>query len=158
METTVAMERTGELAANSHPLAWVGIAVMIGMYVLEEILISKGYFRPKRERKMEAAKAAGRMIQAHQVKCYCSIKDDSEDVREYTYTATYEYKVNGRTHKTSVVSKNAEPPSVITMYYESDPEKAFSDYQTGGAFIQIVETILPLLTAVAVTSLLEHLI
>ncbi len=156
MEDQDVWQQFAEMCRKTDPRIWIGLVVMIGMYILEAKLVSKGHFRSKREKQKEAARAAGRMFLAHRVKCTRTVRDGPKNGREYTYTARYEYEVNGRTHKTAVVVRNAEPPSAITMYYDKDPEKAFSDYQTGGGWITGLATILPLATAVAVMLLLGY--
>lgn len=136
-------------SSQYDPAALVGIVVMFAVAILELVLIKKGVLLSRSERRLAKAKAAGHMLKATLVKTTFKDQSANGNYHERIYTGVYEYQVNGRTRKTYVHSKDSKPSNVVTMYYVSNPEKAFTEEESGGGIFTIMLMLIPLLAGIA---------
>lgn len=150
MENQSTWEILKEAFGNYDPRIWVGVVVIIVVFAVEMILCNKGILVSRSERRLAKAKAAGHMLKATMKSCNYKDKKTNTKCEERIYTAIYEYEANGRTRRTSVVTTGARPPATLTMYYVSDPSKAFSEYQVGSGFLHFMLLLIPVAIGIVV--------
>ena len=63
------------------------------------------------------------------------------------YIAHYQYELNGKTGKYQVVSTSVEPPRTISLYYEKNSNKVFSNYGKKSNPLIALIYIIPILVA-----------
>lgn len=151
MENQSAWESIKGAFTHYDPRVWVGVVVMIVVFTVEMILCSKGILVSRSERRLRKAKAAGHMLRATMKSCNYKDKKTGTKCSERIYTAIYEYEANGRVRRTSVITTGIRPPETLTMYYVSDPGKAFSEYQVGCGRLHFLLLLIPIAVGIAVT-------
>ena len=134
---------------------WIGLAVTLAVGAVEILLGRKGRIAARRTRQMELAKARGNMLTARLIHTDFEYHS-TRGKRIRTYFGKYEYEVNGRTKTFGEAFHNTRPPTTLTMYYVSDPEKAFSQLHTGQARFNALLLLIPLAAGIAVTMLLGY--
>ncbi len=77
-----------------------------------------------------------------------TVKENSTANR--MYVATYEYTVNGRVRTKAVTSTSLKPPTTIALYYVSNPNRVFSEYDVGKNPLKLLLFVVPVLIAYVV--------
>ncbi len=129
------------------PELWFGVIVAIAVFVLELVLYTKGIIFSKGDKRLQAAKDAGRMVIAKRVRC--RYKDNAPDHKTINrrYCAQYEYTLNGKTKTKQIVTTGCEPPYTTTLYYDKGGKKVFSSYDVAGSPFELVIYIIPIVVA-----------
>lgn len=100
---------------------YIGIAAAVGAMIFGFRLAKKRSMYMKN--RLERAKAAGHVIEARKVKSNIIERDKGFD-----YRAKYAYTV-GEKKKYYWVTSDSQAPQVISLYYDTDPNKVYSAYQ-----------------------------
>lgn len=136
------------------PALWVGAVAAIAVFGIEIILMKKGLIFAGGEKRLERARKAKHTIPAVMIKCRYEDKDSSGKTANRMYIATYEYVTLGETRTARVVTVGIKPPHSIVLYYDSHPNKVFSEYDIKPSPLQFLLYIIPILVAVAVMKML----
>ena len=144
-----------ELIRETDYRVWIGIAVTIGIGIIEIILGRKGLISSRSTKRMQQARAKGHMLTAQLIsRDFEYVTEGDADRRIRTYIGTYEYEVNGRMKKVVETFYNMYPPMTLTMYYVSNPEKAFSEMKVTESSTNALFLLIAVASGVAVTMLL----
>ena len=134
---------------------WIGLAVILAVGIVEGILYRKGLIYSHSIRRMQQAREKGHMMRAQLIFTdFDYFTDGDAERRIRTYTGTYEYEVNGRSKKVTECFHGMHPPRTLTMYYVSDPEKAFSEMKATNCGVSALMLLIPVAAGAAVTILL----
>ena len=131
----------------------IGVIVLISTYAIELFFMNKEILSfKKNKKKMEKAVKLNHIIKAKRVSYY---DDDPYKHRPDSYFhAKYEYEFNGKKMKYWYLGKKV-PPYVITLYYISNPKKAFH-YEEKDSPLIILIYIIPIIVAYCAIKILGY--
>lgn len=116
-------EEAQEVFSRYDPRIWGISLLVILLFILEAILIKKGFFRIKSRnaKRVEKAERLGHVVTA--------VMDGREDYYQPDdpnpiRAANYVYEIEGRQYKYRYVGHDA-PTRTITLYYINNPKKTF---------------------------------
>ena len=147
MEESMNLPAAFSALAGYGAAVWCGVAAAIATFVIEIILRKKGILFASGEKKIARAKRRGHMLTAVRTNIRFRDREPEDTTTNRLYIANYEYIVDGKVHTKQVVSSSLKPPSTITLYYDSSPNKVFSEYDVGKNPLQILLYIIPVLVA-----------
>lgn len=91
---------------NIDPIIMIGVIIIIVTFVIECILLSKGYLNlSSNKKRMEKAIKLNHQIKARRISYYDDYKDVSE-MNNSWYHAKYEYNINNKKRKYSYLSES----------------------------------------------------
>lgn len=130
-----------------EPAVWWGVLAALLTFAVEAVLVVKGVIFASGDKKLAKAKKEGRMLRGTMV--HCRYKDRAPDDKTINrmYVAQYEYTLNGKTKTKQVVTTGSMPPHTITLYYEKNGKKVFTDSVGGGGPLQLIIYIIPIIVA-----------
>lgn len=134
------------------PAILIGVLVIISTFVLEIILISKGYFNFNNNKKrMEKAIKLNHQIKAKRITHY---DDDYTGTQvDSWYHAKYEYTINGKTKTYRYLSRK-HPPTILTLYYLKNINKVFHYEEKKSSILDLLIYIIPFVLGIIVMKLL----
>lgn len=147
MENEISMSDALEQLAEFGPAVWGGVTAAIAVFVIEIILCKKGIIFAGDEKKIANAKKAGHIITAKMTSCRFNDRFPDDKTANRMYIAMYEYTVNGKVRTKQVVSTSMSPPNTISLYYTSNPNKTFSEYDVGKNPLKFLIYIIPVVVA-----------
>ncbi|MBQ9886274.1 MAG: hypothetical protein IJM37_05390 [Lachnospiraceae bacterium] len=133
---------------------WFGILAALITFVIEIILCKRGIIFAKYEKKIEKAKKAGKVITAKMINCRYEDREPDNKTASRMYIALYEYTFDGIKRTKQIVSTSVKPPYTISLYYDSNPKKTFSEYDVGKNPFFFILYIIPILVAYFVIKML----
>lgn len=103
---------------------------------------------------IEEAKRRGNVVKAHRTSLL--MKDTGEDkkLKDRQYTGVYEFELNGKRKKETVVLLANKPPVEINIYYSDKNGKYMTDYHKRTTLKSVFIILLPLIVAVSVAIIL----
>lgn len=143
-----------KVIVETDPALWLGVLAGIIVFVIEFQLYKKGLIFSGEEKKLERARNAGHVIPATMIKCRYEDRDSSGKTANRQYIATYEYTALEKVRTARVVTVGTKPPHKISLYYDTNPGKVFSEYDCGPSRWGILLYIIPLVAAVLVMKML----
>ena len=143
-----------ETLSEYDPALWAGVIVAIVIFAIEMVLMKKGVIFSGGEKRLKRAREAGHIIPATMIKCRYEDKDSSGKTANRMYIATYEYSIHGETHTARVVTVGSKPAYSISLYYEKNPSKVFSEYDIKPNPLQFLLYVIPIVAAIAVMRIL----
>ena len=128
------------------------VGVIIAAYVIECILLSKGYINTKHSnKKVEKAKKMNHIIKSKRISYWNDYTSTDDSTTSY-YHAKYEYTVNNKKKKYSYLSKMF-PPLTLELYYIHNPNRAFHNEEKTSIFVVLIY-IIPFILGIIVMKLL----
>lgn len=138
---------------NIDPIIMIGVIIIIVTFVIECILLSKGYLNlSSNKKRMEKAVKLNHQIKAQRISYYDDYKDVSE-MNNSWYHAKYEYTINNKKRKYRYLSKK-HPPLILTLYYINNPKRVFH-YEEKTSIFAILFYIIPFALGILVINLLK---
>lgn len=138
---------------NIEPAILIGVIVIIFTFILEIILISKGYLNFNNNKRVEKAIKLGHQIKAKRISHY---DDDLTGTKvDSWYHAKYEYTINEKTKKYRYLSRK-HPPLILTLYYLKNPNKVFHNEDKKSSILDLLIYIIPFALGVLVMKLLGY--
>lgn len=138
---------------NIDPVIAVGVLVIITTFVIECILLSKGYFKINDKKRMEKAIARNHTIKATRVSYWDDyVPGEGAQVNSW-YHAKYEYTINNKKKTYRYLSKKM-PPMILTLYYISNPNKVFHYEEKKSSILYLLMYIIPFALGIIVMKLL----
>ena len=150
----ITLEEAWAIIVGDDPALWAGIFTAIAIFVVELILIKKQLIFAGDEKRIDRARRAGHIIPATLIKCRYEDKDSSGKTANRKYIATYEYSAFGEVRTVRIVTVGTKPPYSISLYYDSDPGKVFSEYDIKPNPLVFLVYLIPIAMGVAVMKLL----
>lgn len=114
-----------ELISQEDPRIWCGVIVAIITFVVEVILCSKKVIFSGHEKNIARAIEEGHIATATLETQYISTDYSDSKYGVDRYHGKYVYEVNGIKGKVRVSSSHSLP-TTTTVYWKTDPRKAFS--------------------------------
>lgn len=150
--TDTLQEATQALA--SVPVhAYIAVAVLIGAYIVQAILINKKIIYTGGQKKIAAAVADGRVAIARLERI--THKGHRSDSNYYRFRGTYIYWVNGKQYRKGLVKESRNFVDPLRLYYGRNPANA----KTAGEMCywseQVLPRVVPLLLAVLTYMILQ---
>ncbi len=142
-----------DVFTSIDPIMWCGTIATVLTFALEIYLYAKGLLFPDRNKRVEAARKAGRTVLGRQTKCYFTTKSGHSGREEKTYHATYAYTLNGE-EKTFHISSPQRPGHTKWLYYDKKG-KVFTDRDRFNPLILLIY-IIPVLVGMGVVELLGY--
>lgn len=138
---------------NIDPIIMIGVIVIIATFILEFILISKGYLNfSNNKKRMEKALKLNHQIKAQRISYY---DDDTTGTQvDSWYHAKYEYTINNKKKQYRYLSRK-HPPLVLTLYYISNPNKVFHYEEKKSSILDLLIYIIPFALGILVINLLK---
>lgn len=137
---------------NFDPAITIGIIVIVITFVIECILLSKGYINTKSsKKKLERAIKLNHVIKAKRISYWDDYQTADEMTNSY-YHAKYEYTINNKKKKYRYLSKK-HPPLILNLYYINNPNKVFHCEEKRSVFA-ILFYIIPFVLGIIVIKLL----
>lgn len=136
-----------EALAGYGPAVWSGVAAAIVTFVIEIILCTKGILFAGANRKVALAKQRGHVLTGTRTHLRYRNREPENSTANRMYVATYEYMVNGRVRTKAVTSTSLKPPPTIALYYVSNPNRVFSEYDVGKNPLKVLLFVVPALIA-----------
>ena len=152
MEDISVIEALGEFGVA----VWGGVIAGVAVFIFELVLCSKYNLFAGKAGKLEKAKKLGNTLIATRISCRYEDREPADKTANRMYVARYEYEVNGKRIKKQVVSTSMEPPYKLTLYYLTDPKKAFSEYEAKKSPLRIIVYIIPVIVAYFVMKALGY--
>lgn len=136
------------------PALWFGLIGAIIVFIIEIVLIKKKIIFSGFEKKVKEAQKDGRVLNAIRISCRYENRNPGTKTINRIYIAHYQYELNGKTGKYQVVSTSVEPPHTISLYYEKNSNKVFSNYGKKSNPLIILIYIIPILVAYFIMKIL----
>ena len=132
---------------------WAGVSTFIVVFTIEIILAKRGVIIFNNNKRIDRARKVNHIIPAKMVRrSYKTRGDDNHRM----YYCTYEYEVNDKRRVYNITNNTAYPPESITLYYDSNPKRVFSEYDNHPLDVvqKILFYIVPILAMVLVMYIL----
>lgn len=138
---------------NIDPVIAIGVIVVIATFVMECILLNKGYINLNNsKKKIERATKLNHIIKAKRISYWDDYKTADEMTNSY-YHAKYEYTINNKTKKYRYLSRK-HPPVILNLYYVTNPNKVFH-YEEKTSVFSILFYVIPFALGILVINLLK---
>lgn len=139
---------------NIDPIIMIGVIIIIGTFVIECILINKGYFKSNgRKKRMEKAIKLNHVIHARRISKWDDYYPyENSPVDSWCY-AKYEYELNGKKKQYRYMSRSL-PPFQLDLYYINNPKRVFH-YEEKTSIFAILFYIIPFALGILVINLLK---
>lgn len=149
-------ETLGELFSELTFGQFVGVVSFFVTLILMVILSMNGKlpFDHKVDDFIDEAKMNGNVVVAHRRSLQMRDTSNQDKIKDRQYTGVYEFELNGKKKKTTVVLLGNKPPLKINVYYSEKTGKYMTEYESRTTFKNAVVILLPLIVAVAVTVML----
>lgn len=147
MEDEISLSNALHQLTGYGPAVWGGVFAAIAVFTVEIILCKRGILFACSEKKIANAKKAGHIITATMTSCRFNDRFPDNKTANRMYIAMYEYAVNGKVKTKQVVSTSMKPPTTISLYYTSNPNKSFSEYDVGKNPLKFLIYIIPVIVA-----------
>ena len=137
---------------NIDPIIMIGVIVIIATFIIECVLLNKGYINTKSsKKKIEQATKLNHIIKAKRIS-YFDDYQTADDMTNSYYHAKYEYTINNKKKKYRYLSKK-HPPLILNLYYLHNPNRVFHHEEKTSIF-SILFYIIPFALGIIVMKLL----
>lgn len=137
---------------NFDPTIVIGVIVIIATFIIECVLLNKGYINTKSsKKKIEQATKQNHIIKAKRISYYDDYQTADDMINSY-YHAKYEYTINNKKKKYRYLSKK-HPPLILNLYYLHNPNRVFH-YEEKTSVFAILFYIVPFALGIIVMKLL----
>ena len=150
MQDRMGLKEALEALAGYGPAVWCSVAAAVVTFIIEIILCTKGVLFAGPDKKIARAKQRGHVLKATRKSLRYQDREPEGTTTNRLYIASYEYTVNGEIRTKAITSSGMKPPTTISMYYVSNPNRAFSEYDVGKNPLKILLFIVPVLVAYVV--------
>lgn len=139
---------------NFDPAVVVGVVAFILTFIIEGILIHKGYFKSNgRKKRMEKAIKLNHVIHARRISKWDDYISGQKTPYDTWCYAKYEYELNGKKKQYRYMSRLL-PPFQLDLYYLNNPNKVFHYEEKKSSILDVFIFIIPFAVAGLVMYLL----
>lgn len=140
-----------------------GVISFFVVFITMTVLACKGKlpFEHKVEDFIEEAKRNGTVVNGHRTSLLMRDTGDGDHdlIKDRQYTGVYEFEIDGKKKKTSIVLLGVDPPLDVNVYYsrKNGRLKIMTDYQRRTSLKNVLIIMFPLIVAVAVSISLDSI-
>lgn len=139
-----------------------GVISFFVVFISMIVLACKGKlpFDHKVEDFIEEAKRNGNVVNGHRTSLLMRDTGDRDLIKDRQYTGIYEFEIDGKKRKTSIVLLGVDPPLDVNVYFsrKNGRLKIMTDYQRRTSLRNILIIWFPLIVAVAVSISLDSIV
>lgn len=138
---------------NIDPIIVIGVIVIIATFIIELVLVRKGYLNfGNNKKKLDKALKLNHQIKAKRISYY---DDDVTGTQvDSWYHAKYEYTLNDKKKIYRYLSRK-QPPLILNLYYINNPRKVFHYEDKKSSILDLLIYIIPFALGILVINLLK---
>ncbi|MBQ2946331.1 MAG: hypothetical protein IJY25_03780 [Bacilli bacterium] len=138
---------------NIDPVIAIGVIVIIATFIIEFVLVSKGYLNfGNSKKKLDKAVKLNHQIKAKRISYY---DDDVTGTQvDSWYHAKYEYTLNNKKKIYRYLSRK-QPPLILNLYYVNNPRKVFHYEDKKSSILDLLIYIIPFALGILIINLLK---
>lgn len=158
IQETETLQALAELFGSLTFGQMCGVISFFVVFIAMTVLACKGKlpFDHKVEDFIEEAKRNGNVVNGHRTSLLMRDTGDRDLVKDRQYTGVYEFEIDGKKKKTSIVLLGVDPPLDVNVYFsrKNGRLKIMTDYQRRTSLKNVLIIMFPLIVAVSVVLLL----